>query len=407
MASFNLLILFFAFMFISGSNAIISHTSFDPLLLPVIKDSATLQYMIHINQGSPRISVKLVVDLGGPFLWVECDLINHASFSYRPVQSRSIQCAAATSYDSPQSKKLGCNQSSCGLVLENPITGTITEGQLVEDTVELDSAVVVDRFLFSCAPTLLLKGLANGVKGIAGLGRRSRIALPFQLGSSHKFAICLSSSTTSNGVILFGDVPFSFHPNIDVSKLLVYTQLVVDSSDEYFIGVKSVKIDGRQLSIKINGGTKLSTVIPYTTLETSVYKTFTRAFITAAINGYNMTRVASVAPFETCFSSKNLSRTQIGIAVPTIDLVLQSEMVNWRIYAQNSMIRVGDDVVCLGFLNGGSKQRTSIVLGGGQLEDNLLEFDIATSRFGFSSSLLIRQTMCSRFKYPFMSRGIS
>lgn len=62
------------------------------------------------------------------------------------------------------------------------------------------------------------------------------------------------------------------------------------------------------------------------------------------------------------------------------------------------MVEVSDEVMCLGFLDGGSSPRASIVIGGYQLEDNLLEFNLATSMFGFSSSLLMRDTTCSDLK---------
>jgi hypothetical protein len=55
--------------------------------------------------------------------------------------------------------------------------------------------------------------------------------------------------------------------------------------------------------------------------------------------------------------------------------------------------------LCLGFVNGGENARTSIVIGGHQLEDNLVQFDLATSRVGFSSTLLGRQTTCSNFNF--------
>jgi hypothetical protein len=85
--------------------------------------------------------------------------------------------------------------------------------------------------------------------------------------------------------------------------------------------------------------------------------------------------------------------------VPQIDLVLQSSKVSWTIFGANSMVQVKSDVMCLGFVDGGLNPRTSIVIGGYQLENNLLQFDIATSRLGFSSSLLFRQTTCANFNF--------
>ncbi|KAB1203206.1 Basic 7S globulin [Morella rubra] len=257
---------------------------------------------------------------------------------------------------------------------------------------------------------------------MAGLGR-TRIAFPSQFASAfsfhRKFAICLTSSTTSNGVIFFGDGPYVLLPNINVSQSLIYTPLFInpvstasayiagEPSAEYFIGVKSIKVDDKDVPVNTTllsidsegyGGTKISTVNPYTILETSIYNALTEAFIneTAA---RNITRVASVAPFGVCFSSENVLSTRVGPSVPTISLVLQNETVSWSIFGANSMVQVSEDVLCLGFVNGGENPRTSIVIGGHQLEDNLLQFDLATSRLGFSSTLLGRQTTCSNFNF--------
>jgi hypothetical protein len=60
-------------------------------------------------------------------------------------------------------------------------------------------------------------------------------------------------------------------------------------------------------------------------------------------------------------------------------------------------VNINDDVLCLGFVNGGRNPRTSIVIGGYQLENNLVQFDLAASRLGFSSLLFGRQTTCSNF----------
>ena len=56
-------------------------------------------------------------------------------------------------------------------------------------------------------------------------------------------------------------------------------------------------------------------------------------------------------------------------------------------------------VLCLGFVDGGADRVTSIVIGGHQIEDNLLEFDLKNKRLGFSSSLPFMQTTCANFDY--------
>ncbi|CBI26189.3 unnamed protein product, partial [Vitis vinifera] len=258
----------------------LAQTSFRPkaLVLPVSKDAASLQYITHINQRTHLVSIPLTLDLGGQFLWVDCDQ-GYVSSSYRPVLK-------------------GCNYSTCVLSPDNTVTGTATSGEVGEDAVSIQSTdgsnpgrvVSVRRLLFTCGSTFLLEGLASRVKGMAGLGR-SRVALPSQFSSAfsfnRKFSICLSSSTKSTGVVFFGDGPY------------------------HCIGL---------------------------------------------------------------FSGRGFC----GV-------------LHWS--------KVSDNVLCLGFVDGGVNPRTSIVIGGRQLEDNLLQFDLATSRLGFSSSLLSRQTTCSNFNF--------
>ncbi|GLU07526.1 hypothetical protein SLE2022_244810 [Rubroshorea leprosula] len=412
----------------------LAQQSFRPkaLVIPVSKDPSTLQYITSINQRTPSLSIDLVLDVGGQFLWVDCEN-NYVSSTYRPARCNSAQCSLARASgcgDCFSAPRPGCNHNTCGVSPDNTVTGTATGGEVAQDVVSVQSTngsnpgrvVNVPKFIFSCAPTSLLEGLASGVVGMAGLGR-TRIGLPSQFAAAfsfnRKFAICLSSATTAMGVVFFGDGPYVFLPGIDVSQSLQYTPLFInpvstasaftqgEPSAEYFIGVKSIQIDATPVSINTTllsiekngvGGTKISTVNPYTVLESSIYKAVTGAFVTAA-SARNIARVAGVAPFDTCFNASSILGTRLGASVPTIGLVLQNENVIWRIFGANSMVQVSDEVLCLAFVNGGSNPRTSIVIGGHQLEDNLIQFDLATSRLGFSSTLLGRQTTCANFNF--------
>ncbi|KAJ4727502.1 basic 7S globulin-like [Melia azedarach] len=430
MASFLQYFLFSSLLlfFISASFA---QQSFRPkaLVIPVSKDASTLQYLTNINQRTPLVPINLVVDLGGQFLWVDCER-NYVSSTYRPARCGSAQCSLARANgcgDCFSAPRPGCNNNTCGVSPGNTVTRTATGGEVAQDIVSVQSTngfnpgrnVTVPNFVFSCAPTSLLEGLANGVVGMAGLGR-TRIAFPSQFAAAfsfhRKFAICLSSG---KGVVFFGDGPYVFLPNVDASDNLSFTPLFInpvstasaftqgEPSAEYFIGVKSIKIDDKVVPLNTTllsidsqgvGGTKISTVNPYTVLENSIFKAVTDAFIAEAA-ARNITRVASMAPLDVCFNSSNILVTRLGPSVPTIQLVLQNENVVWQIFGANSMVEVNEDVYCLGFVNGGANPRTSIVIGGQQLENNLLQFDLATSRLGFSSTLLGRQTTCSNFNF--------
>ncbi|TMW94845.1 hypothetical protein EJD97_009710 [Solanum chilense] len=399
-------------------------------ILPVKKDSSTLQYITQIGQRTPLVPIKLTIHLGGQTLWVDCEN-GYVSSTYQPALCGSAQCTIAKFNTcgncSTSAPKIGCNNNACYNTPENPFIKTLySGGEINEDVLSIQSTdgsnpgkfVKIPSFIFTCVPTFLTEGLASGVEGTVGLGRH-QIALPSQLAQifsfTRKFTVCLSSSTQSSGVIFFGDGMML--PKVDVSKDLIFTPLITnpfgtgsvpflnEPSSEYYIGVKSIRVNGKTVTInkkllgidkRGDGGTKISTGTPYSILETSIYDAVTKAFIDELSNA---TRVAAVAPFATCFSSKSVGSTRVGPAVPTIDLVLQTTRVYWRIFGANSMVKVSQDVICLGFVNGGIKPTTSIVIGGYQLEDNLLQFDLARSTLGFSSSLLFHQTTCANFNF--------
>ncbi|CAA0816721.1 Eukaryotic aspartyl protease family protein [Striga hermonthica] len=409
--------------------------SFRPaaLVLPVRKDAATLQYLTTIHQRTPLVPVNLAVHLGGGFLWADCDT-NYVSSSYRPVRCRSAQCSLArytSCGDCFNGPRPGCNNDTCGVTPDNPFTRTATGGELAEDVVSLPSTdgstlgpnATAPRLLFSCAPTFLLAGLARGATGLAGLGR-ARIGLPSQLAAvfsfRRTFAVCLSGSSRARGAVFFGPGPYRFLPGIDASAALRYTPLYLnpvstasayvqgEPSTEYFIRVDAIRVNGSPIPINRtlltidgegNGGTKISTVDPYTVLESSIYRALTAAYVQAAA-ARNITRVAGVGRFGFCFGSENVGSTRVGPAVPYIELALAgSDGPVWTITGSNSMVQVSERVMCLGFVDGGSGPRTAVVIGGYQLEDNLVEFDLARSRMGFSSTLLGRRTTCANFNF--------
>ena len=344
---------------------------------------------------------------------------------------RSIQCLTAKTHEEVETSSFLSSTTAdqdqyqpCQVFPENSITGTVaTEGELVEDLMALQSSqetlfeAIQHQVRFTCSRTLLLNGLASGAKGMVGLGR-SRTSLTSQVFDSfstqRKLTLCLSSST---GVVLFGSMAYESPPVAEILRSLTFTPLLTNQnqrypSQEYFINVNSIKINGKRLSLDAssesqdqegNGGTQtqLSSIVPYTTMQSSIYTTFKTAFVDAAVS-MNMIRVASVAPFDVCFSSRGIGGSQVGPNVPIIELVLQSEMVKWSIYGRNSMVQVSNEVMCLGFMDGGLNPRSPIVIGGYQLEDVIVQFDLATSMVGFSSSLLTKNTGCSDFKFGSM-----
>nr|VDD52985.1 unnamed protein product [Brassica oleracea] len=137
------------------------------------------------------------------------------------------------------------------------------------------------------------------------------------------------------------------------------------------------------------GGTKISNIIPYTLLETSIYKALAKAFVGKA------QKRKAIYPFTDCFSYKSFGgKSLLEKEVPVISLVLGGG-AKWDIYGPNSLVKVKKTVLCLAFVDAGDGPRIPIEIGGYQMEDNLVEFDLDASKFSFSSSLLRHNTSCS------------
>ncbi|KAL6610000.1 hypothetical protein ACP70R_039969 [Stipagrostis hirtigluma subsp. patula] len=394
------------------------------VVLPVRKDGATGQYVTGFRQRTPLVPVTAVLDLAGTALWVDCER-GYKSSTYRGVTCASKLCSCGSSCDGAPSPS--CLNDTCGGFPGNPVTRVNTIGNMITDVLALPTTsrpapgqlATAPAFLFTCGATFLTKGLAAGATGMASLSR-ARFALPTQLAStfrfSRRFALCLPSAGAAS-VVVFGDAPYAFQPGMEVSRSsLIYTPLLInpvstagasfvgDKSDEYFIGVTAIKVNGRAVPLnakllKINkkgvGGTKLSTVAPYTVLESSIYKAVTGAFAAATAG---IPRAKPVAPFKLCYDGSKVGSTRVGPAVPTIELVLQNGAASWVVFGANSMVATKGGALCLGVVEGDNVTTvTSVVIGGHMMEDNLLEFDLAASRLGFSSSLLFRQTNCNNF----------
>ncbi|XP_027917044.1 gamma conglutin 2-like isoform X2 [Vigna unguiculata] len=311
--------------------------------------------------------------------------------------------------------------------MSNPLAEFTTSNSMVEDLISLPPTYV-PGFLAGCVDLDVdisdraLQGLPKRTRGIVGFSR-SKLSFPSQLVLANKllpiFSLCFPSSNNLKGYgKIFIGAAAGGHSQVE-SKFLQTTALVVNPvattavsiygapSIEYFIDVRSIKIDGHVVNLnpslpsidkKGNGGTKISSVTPWTELHSSLYKPFVQDFVNKAA-GRRMKRVASVAPFDACFDSSTIENSVTGLVVPVIDLVLAGG-VQWSIHGANSMVMAGKNVACLAFVDGGMKPKmssveTSIVIGGHQLEDNLLVFDEASSRLSFSSSLLLRNTTCS------------
>ncbi|XP_055819415.1 probable aspartic proteinase GIP2 [Solanum dulcamara] len=431
----------FHFCFLLITSTTLSKSNFQPktLFLLVKKDPSTLQYITQIHQRTPLVPLKLALNLGGESLWVDCEN-GYKSSTYKPANCGSAQCDLAWStscgncYENNTSRS-GCNNNtSCYNVVSNPITSTKSE--IAEDVLSIQSingsipgpVATVPNFIFSCPITSnLTENLGKNVKGMVGFGQQSPVSFATQFASilkfSRQFAICLSSSTKRNGVIFIGHSPYFISLAFDASRDLIYTPIItqqryisityphyvriIRASPEYYIQVSSVRINGKTLPLNKTlltlddeneeRGTRISTNVPYTELEPSIYNVVSKAFISEMPK--EVKKVAAVQPFKTCFDSTYIGVSRLGYDAPQINIVFQKQNVYWTIIGANSLIKVKEGVICLAFVERKKPTGQAIVVGGYQMQDNLIEFDLSRRRIGFSNSLFYRQTMCANHNY--------
>ncbi|XP_074322108.1 putative aspartic proteinase GIP2 [Apium graveolens] len=434
---FHLLILF---LLVTNSEAQPNKQKRSSLVFPIRKDSRTLHYYTTLKVSTEDNHVKVVMDLSGQFTWFNCDIYNLST--YRPIICGSKKCTSAKSEGCMLGcteckscnfpSKPGCTNNTCSIDSYNPFTNYLSDQGLGEDTFFADSTngltISLNHksprpFQFSCANPIQLRKLPAGTKGMTGLANYT-ISLHTQLSAlyelPHKFALCMPSTTNKiPGQMFIGGGPYIFPPySRDIAEELISTPLVInrqstaplyalgEPSKEYFIDVKSIAVDGKRVVdfnsslLSINevgdGGTKFTSIFPYTYLETSIYKALVSDFTKAAALR-KMKTVASVAPFGACFSLKSIAKSQTGPVVPLIDLMLPDNQ-QWRFYGGNSMVSVNEEVLCLAFVDAGYKSnpKTSIGIGGYQLENYLIEFDLDSSNVRISPSLLLVNTTCSQ-----------
>ncbi|KAI3805266.1 hypothetical protein L1987_27484 [Smallanthus sonchifolius] len=200
-------------------------------------------------------------------------------------------------------------------------------------------------FVVSCAPSSLLRSFPKNVRGVAAFSW-SGLAFPRQLSFpsvADKFAVCLSRSSSAPGVIFLGDGPFYFtsFPNLDLRTILSYTPMIRKSSKSlgYYIKINRISIKGTPIhlpSLK-SEFVKLSTIVPYTTLRSDIYKALVTGFSKAT---KNFPRVNAVKPFSLCLKASAIGSVRTGFRVPNVDLETESGKV-WTISGDNLMKEPG------------------------------------------------------------------
>ncbi|KAI3729942.1 hypothetical protein L6452_18615 [Arctium lappa] len=400
---------------------------YSSVVIPVHKhiDAAKPLYSVEIMTAYVNMQymhAKFLIDIDAPFIWHDCILKWNTfqdgcpanTLCTYPVSCEEYQCTdvrTTYSYQNPSgcppvnngSTLPGWGYCTCPVTVVDPVTGSCGEALLDYDefTVNTSNGRNVFTGLYgaypnaACAPSSSFASFPANVSGVMALSS-SPYAFPAYLYQPLKriIALCLPSTLSSPGVLFYGNSSYYLLPqsNVDIRSLLSYTPLIKHpDSFGYFIGVNSILIKTRSIDLLGNTTTRLSTIDPYTTLRTDIYKWVVRRF---SLVTKRIPSAPPIAPFGLCFSTFNNG----SIKVPDIEFNM-NDGKKWSISTANSIKQITEEVACLAFVDGGATSEPAIVIGTFQLEDNFLMFDLENSTFGFSSSLLRKKTSCSNFNF--------
>ncbi|EES04187.1 hypothetical protein BDA96_03G451500 [Sorghum bicolor] len=381
----------------------------NPVLLPVAKDPATSLYTIPVRDGANH-----VMDLAGPLLWSTCA----ADHLPAKVSCRDPVCKLANAYRAPSCRIAGhpCGaKRRCKAYPYNPVTGRCAAASLVHTRLIANTtdgrnplSQVSVRAVAACAPRTLLPRLPAGAAGVAGLADAG-LALPAQVAASqrvaNRFLLCLPRR--GEGVAVFGGGPLFLIPDSavgDLTSTLAFTALRRRRGNPlYYIPVQGVAVNQARVPLSASalatGGVVLCTRVPYTELRPDVYRPVVQAFDRALAR--NDAKVPGVAPFELCYRSSMLGNTRLGYAVPDIALVLEDGK-SWTFVGSSTMVDVNGQTACLAFVEmkgvkAGDPAAAAVVVGGFQMENHLLQFDLEKKQLGFAKVPFF--TACSNFNF--------
>lgn len=243
-------------------------TSKSQYVFPITKDEPTKQFYTTIGIGAaPEAPVNFLLDLGTDLTWANCRKIKSLS-SLHLVRCQSSTCKAIPGN--------GCDsRNTCLYQQPNPFGKNSSVTSRVVQDIANSPTVSFRPFTFSCAAAAKRsQGLPPPMAGVLGLSTGEytfwrQVTKKFNI--IPQFSLCLPSSGTT-GNLYIGGLSYSVPSSATVMRV---------SSGDYFMVVQSIYVDGTLLSLNpslLNGGAKLSTVVPYTVLHTDIYNALAQSF---------------------------------------------------------------------------------------------------------------------------------
>ncbi|CAL4959530.1 unnamed protein product [Urochloa decumbens] len=186
----------------------------------------------------------------------------------------------------------------------------------------------------------------------------------------------------------------------DLTTVLAFTALHTRKGNPlHYIPVQAIAVDQPPPVLLPAGGVVLCSRVAFTALRPDVYRPVVDAFDRGQAR--NDAKVDKVGPLELCYNSTMLENTRNGYAVPEISFVFEDGK-RWTFVGSNSMVQVDGQTACLAFVEmkgvkAGDPNAAAVVVGGFQMENHLLQFDLEKKQLGFA--MVPSFSECSNFDF--------
>ena len=375
---------------------------------PVVSGASTGsgQYFVDVQVGTPPQKLLLVADTGSDLVWLRCSACKNCtnrspgsaflarhSTTFSPYHCFDSACRLV-----PHPKPNPCNRTRIHSPCRYDYSyadGSTTSGFFSKETTTLRTSSGEETKLrslsFGCAfrisgPSVSVDSF-DGAQGVMGLGQ-GPISFSTQLGRrfGNKFSYCLMDYTLAPPPTSYLTIGEAQNDVVSKSHKMSFTPLLINplSPTFYYIGIKSVYVDGRKLPISPsvwsidelgNGGTVIDSGTTLTFLAEPAYR-----LVLAAVKR-RVKLPSSAQPnlgFDLCVNVSGVSRPSL----PRLSFGLAGNSV-LSPPQSNYFIEAVDRVKCLAIQPVELASGFSVI-GNLMQQGFLFEFDKDRSRLGFT-----------------------
>ncbi|GAU45907.1 hypothetical protein TSUD_280480 [Trifolium subterraneum] len=344
-------------------------------------------YAMFLWIGTPVQIVFVMVDIGSPISWSQCDPCN----SCYPMQRPPFNTRASSTF-----RELGCYSDTCLIPMMKDVFGICpgwtcrynvkygttgqshSLGEMVTDTLTFEhSNTEVKNFIIGCGDSY--EGpFKTQFSGVFGLGR-GPLSVQSQL-NAKAFSFCpVSQGSQKPSPLAFYETPPEMDQHGDNNSIMV--SLTENSAYPfyYFLQFAGISINGFMLDIQsrvwgyglnYDGGVIVDIGTMLTYLPTDAYSVFRSEILKT---DHNLTKRPGYEGLEFCYEDDSSN------VFPTIELffgngnIAGENFVSYKLNNNQLLFRV-EDTVCLSFAEGKSSALT--VIGSNQLQGTLLTYDL-------------------------------